>query len=91
MIEALRAINAIVWIVVLAALFRPMKRAVWTGGASPSQKILAVVWWLAFNRVCFACVSQYTPDEWAALAFCYIFATAGGIAMLIVARSAQRG
>lgn len=91
MIDILRAINAIVWVAVLVSLFRPMKRAVWTGGASPIEKILAVVWWLAFNRVCFVSVSQITPDEGAALAFCYIFATAGGLAMLIVAREARRG
>ena len=76
---------------VLASLFRTMKKAVWTGGASAVEKILAVVWWLAFNRVCFVSVSQITPDEGTALSFCYIFATAGGLAMLVVAREARRG
>lgn len=90
MIEALRLINAVVWVALLVSLFAPMKKAVWSGGATPVERVLAVVWWLAFNRMCFVSVSQYTPDAEALLAFCYLFATAGGVAMLIVARSARR-
>lgn len=90
MMEALRVINLVVWIILVILLRKPMLKATWQGGASPMDKVLAAVWWLSLNRICFVMVSQYTPDEDAARAFCYAFATAGGIAMLVAVRGALR-
>lgn len=91
MIEVVRAINVVTWLVLLMMLFPSMWRAVWRGKASGLDRVLAAVWFLSLNRVTFSLASQFAAGEQAALAFNYVFATMGGLAMCFAARSALRG
>jgi len=91
MIEIVRAVNIITWVCLLWLLMPSMYRSVWKSSATHLDRVLTAVWFLSLNRVTFSLASQFVPGEQTALAFNYAFATLGGLAMCVAARSALRG
>lgn len=84
----IRMASALIWVALVFVLMPSTLRAVWFGGASVVDKVLAVVFYLAINRICFNLVNSFTPGEEVALAFCQVTGAMGGLVMCFVARSA---
>lgn len=89
-VEVLRAVSLLVWVALLGVLWKPARNVIKLGTqARPLDMVMSSVWLLCLNRVTFTVVSQYAPDDDGALAFCYAFAFAGGLHMLLMCSLAK--
>jgi len=87
----LRMTSVLVWIALSIILVPAVYRVVWRGGSTPLEKVLAVTWFLALNRLCFGYVNLVTPGDTASLGFCQASGAAAGLAMCFVAHAALKG
>lgn len=89
--DLLRVAGGLVWFGLLIYLWKPARAAMaGTSQARSSELVMSAVWLLCLNRLTFTLVSLLAPGDQDALAFCHVFALAGGCYMFFMCSLARR-